>query len=364
MGAVVLVATPAAPLYGAPVQAGRAKDESGHTLDLLLVGTRGGSHVGGSLEQAARALGLRVDLIDLSAAWDGPWLLKKLNWHVRGHYPTRLRSFSRGLLETCARTRPRWVLTTGVAPVQASVLHAIHAQGSSTLNFLTDDPWNPAHRARWALASTRAYDRVYSPRRANFEDLIALGCRDVRYVPFGYDPALFHADAGSADLASDIVFVGGADADRVPWLKALTDAGLHVALYGGYWERFKSVAGDKRGLAEPAVVRRATASAKIALCLVRRANRDGHVMRSLEIPAVGACMLVEDTAEHRELFGADGECVSYFATQAQMIERARWLLANPLERERLKHAVHARITRGGHTYEHRLADMLELRPGS
>src|SRR5262249_15371140 len=98
--------------------------------------------------------------------------------------------------------------------------------------------------------------------------------------------------------------------------------------------------------------------AKVALCLARHANRDGHVMRSLEIAAIGACMLVEDTAEHRELFGNDAETVIYFASIPEMLDRLQWLLQHPDECARLATAVRERIVHGNHRYEDRLHVML------
>jgi spore maturation protein CgeB len=96
----------------------------------------------------------------------------------------------------------------------------------------------------------------------------------------------------------------------------------------------------------------------VNLCLVRRANRDGQVMRSYEAAATGACMLVEDTPEHRELFGGDGETVVYFRAIDDMLSQLTHLLASARERLRLGHAVRKRIAEGGHTYEDRLRSML------
>jgi spore maturation protein CgeB len=84
-------------------------------------------------------------------------------------------------------------------------------------------------------------------------------------------------------------------------------------------------------------------------------------MRTFEIPAIGACMLVEDTEEHREIFGPDGETVVYFRAIPEMIGKSRWLLERRAERQRLAAAAHARIVAGCHTYQDRLAAMLGLR---
>ena len=240
-------------------------------------------------------------------------------------------------------------------------MRAASQLGICTINFLTDDLWNSARRGTWAQRATRAYDCVVSPRRANMGDLIALGCRSVKYVPFGYDPRhCFREGEIDPRLASDVIFVGGADEERARWIGPLLSCNIRIALYGSYWDRYPQTRNKSHGQAAPDVIRRATAAAKVALCLVRRSNRDGHVMRSVEIPAIGACMLAEDTAEHRELFGPDGKSVRYFNSPTQMLERVAWLLDRPDERVRLATAAHRRITEGKCAYVHRLAEMLDL----
>ena len=83
-------------------------------------------------------------------------------------------------------------------------------------------------------------------------------------------------------------------------------------------------------------------------------------MRSFEVPAMGGCLLIEDTEEHREIFGEDGEVVVYFRTLDEMLDRARWLTTHVDESARLAVAGYVLITTGAHTYENRLASMLGL----
>jgi spore maturation protein CgeB len=100
--------------------------------------------------------------------------------------------------------------------------------------------------------------------------------------------------------------------------------------------------------------------AKISLCLVRRANRDGHVMRTFEAAVSGACMLVEYTDEHREIFGHDGDCVLFFKNFSDLVARAKWLINHPEERIRLRKAVFNKIHRDGcNSYFHRLKYILK-----
>jgi spore maturation protein CgeB len=87
-------------------------------------------------------------------------------------------------------------------------------------------------------------------------------------------------------------------------------------------------------------------------------------MRSLEIGAIGGCMLAEDTGEHHELFGPEGEAVRYFQSPAEAAAKARALISDASERRRLAATLLQRIARGGHTYGDRLASMIAAaRPG-
>jgi spore maturation protein CgeB len=332
---------------------------------VLIVGIEGGTNVGPSLQRAAAGLGLDGRFCDMQRAYAGPRLLRKLYWQLGGHRPQALRGFSREVVAACDEFRPRWLLSTGLSPLDAAALGYIGELAVERVNYLTDDPWNPTLRSRWFLEAIRSYDRVYSTRWANIGDLTRHGCRGVAYLPFAFDPELSFPEqpataAERAGLAADVVFVGGADRDRVPYIAALGRAGLKVSVYGDRWDRFPQTRPYYRGYADPPTLRRATGAAKVALCLVRRANRDGHVMRSFEIAAIGACMLAEDTEEHRALFGADGAAVAYFRSIPEMVEKARDLVGDEARRRRLAEAAQGVVVRGGHTYSARLRCMLGL----
>jgi len=303
--------------------------------------------------------------MDVQEACAGSRWLVSLNWWLRGRRPTRLQEFSERVVQACRGTRTDWLLSTGLAPVDAPALTAIGRLGVRRLNYLTDDPWNPAHRAPWFLEALPQYDGVFSPRRSNLEDLRRLGCASAVHLPFAYSPSLHFPEPPitpeeQGRFETDVVFAGGADRDRVPYIAALIRAGFRVGLYGGYWERWRQTRKHTRRLADPRMVRKAVGGARIALCLVRRANRDGHSMRTFEIPAIGGCMLTEDTAEHREIFGEEGRAVVYFRSVDEMVQKARWLLERDEERRRLAAAAHALVVNGRNTYQDRLETMLEL----
>jgi hypothetical protein len=274
--------------------------------------------------------------------------------------PIQLTRFSRKVLALVEQDRPKMVLTTGMAPLDSSSLKKIGSMSVRTVNYSTDDPWNPAHRAGWFLRALPNYDHVFSTRKANLEDFAALGVK-ASHLPFGYDPELYYPDSGSGipDSGSEepnVFLAGGGDEDRYPLVKALQKAGIGMSLWGGYWEKAGLLSG---GFLDAAGIRREVARCMVSLILVRRANRDGSAMRSFEIPACGACGVAEDSDEHRAMFGTDGEAVLYFRTPEELVRRVKEAFGNLELRAKLRANAHRAITGKPNTYVDRLKTILE-----
>jgi hypothetical protein len=331
----------------------------GQQLRLFIVGRLGGTHIGESLRRAAAAAGHEVSFFESNDAFEGPALVRAVAWRT-GRRPVWLERFSNRVADACVRSRPDLLITTGAGGLSRAALEAIRAAGVTTANYSTDDPWNPAMAAPWHQRALPAYDLIFTPRRANIDDFRHAGCGEVLYLPFGYDErhaarlALAPPDA----VDPEVLFAGGADGDRASFIREMARHGVAATLVGGYWERFPDLRARSLGVKPPAELHALTARARINLCLVRRANRDGHVMRSLEIAAIGGCMLAEDTVEHRELFGPDGDAVIYFADPADAAAKAKVLLPLQAERLRMGAALRERITSAHHTYGDRLESII------
>ncbi len=335
-----------------------------HTLKLLIIGQTGGTNVGESFLKAAISLKIEPVFINFRLAYSKSQLINQIYWHLLHKRHPKIKKFSQHVLQTCYEIRPQVILSTGIAPITKRVLENIGQMGVVCCSFLTDDPWSSTHYARWFFTALPFYDVIFTPRRANMADLKKIGCKNVVYLPFGFDPDLFYPEEAvnaeeKSQFSSDILFAGGADQDRVNYISALINAGFRVGLYGSYWERYPQTRNFTKGQADVRTLRLATGNTKIALCLVRRANRDGNSMRTFEVPAVGACMLAEETQEHREIFGEEGQAVVYFRTIEEMLKKTTWLLAHEQERQKLAQNVHWLICQGGHTYKDRLQTILK-----
>lgn len=324
---------------------------------LLLVGNPDPVHVGAHLKTAAKELSINCMLADIRNADRGSELRRKIHWRLFGHRPTGMRRFNEEVFEACREFLPNCLIATGLVPLTEATLRRIGQLGIRRGNYLTDDPWNPAHKCRWFLGALTQYDVIYTPRTENIRDLQAHGCREVSYVPFAYSPKVHYAE-DSLEESIDLAFVGGADPDRVSIIRELLYAGIKVSLYGGYWDRFTATRSSACGMATPEMARRIASAAKVSLCLVRRANRDQSCMRTFELPAMEACILAEETEEHRQFYGPDGEVAHYFSNSHQMTQKVKWLLSNPQIRARTRANAAAWVVHSRHTYADRLNAML------
>jgi spore maturation protein CgeB len=328
---------------------------------LLIIGFAQPGHMGSYLAAAARRLGLDWNIIDAARADASSRLVRAANWYLGDKRPANLRRFGAEVIATCVATKPDVVLTTGHAPLARGHIERLREFGIKAINYSTDDPWNPALRANWFLSALAAYDAVFSTRVANLHQFRDSGVRSVYYLPFAYDPEVHQPwpENAPAGPRCDVIFVGGSDSDRLPLITALIDAGLKVALFGGYWDRFAKTNPFSHGIVDQNAIRAASASAQICLCLVRRANRDGNTMRSFEAAAIGGCILAEDTPDHRELFGPEDDAVRYFTTNSQMVRQAKLLIADTAARARLSLRLRQRMTGRNDTYSDRLKSMLD-----
>jgi hypothetical protein len=194
-------------------------------------------------------------------------------------------------------------------------------------------------------------------------DLKRAGVHEVRYVRFGYKSSVHFFDPPVVQnewkrFGADVAFAGEADADRLPFFRSLVGAipDLNLALYGGLWNRDRQLGRYFRGRVQDRDFRMALGGAKIVVNLVRRENRDDHVMRTFEGPACGAFMLHQRTESHLEVF-REGQEAAFFESSDELIDKVRYYLTHEHERERIRQAGHARTVSGGNSYRDRLEEI-------
>ena len=344
-------------------------------MRVLLVGEPAtGLLVTGSFARALHKLNISHSVFDerpyLKVGQTNRWtaLAWRIFYRLNRRRPPAYWRYNRDLLNMAGSYQPDLVLTFKGPFINPRTVSAIQAEtGARVVTFLTDDPFNPANTTPDLAANLARYDVLFTPRRANIESEQA-GAKRVYYLPFGWDPDVFFpetsADAHELEAyRSDVVFVGNCDRDRLPVLKMLLDAasneGWRFALYGANISRYPSLRGVGHGVVAGRDYRLALGGAKIALCLLRHANRDlTYHVRTFEIAGCGAFMLAERTVDHLELLGED-EGAAMFSSAAEMLDKVRYYLMHSAERQKIAAEGRRRIVTGGHTYAHRLQTILD-----
>ena len=280
-------------------------------------------------------------------------------------HPVSSSDLNRALAARAIRFRPDLVVILMGFHIAPEVLAAIRCQtGAVLVNYATDDPFNRRLGTPELIQSIPQYDLFASTKRAIKADLVGAGARDVRYFRFGYKPTVHYpeppATASERErFDAEVAFVGEGDADRRPFFEALIEAipHLRLALYGGLWNQDRRLRKYFRGSVRGRDYRMALGGARIVVNLVRRENRDDHVMRTFEAPACGAFVLHERTESHLEIF-EEGREAAFFDSREELVDKVRYYLAHDRERERIRQAGHIRTVTEGHSYGHRLQEII------
>jgi spore maturation protein CgeB len=282
-------------------------------------------------------------------------------------HPVNHEAFNAALVATAQSFRPQIIVVVMGFHIAAKTLKTLKSLTAPVIvNYATDDPFNFRLSNSDVTASIPLYDVYACTKRAIMKDVSRAGCRGVHYVPFGYKPSLhFPERPGTPEeisrFDSDVAFIGEADADRMPFFQRLLEAmpDVNLALYGGMWDRHPATRRYARGVVRGRDFRLALGGTKIAVNLVRRGNRDDHVMRTFEAPACGAFLLNERTPEHLTLL-AEGEAAGYFSSETDFADKTRHFLHNEQERDRIRRTGYEVITGGRNTYTDRLRQIMEL----
>ncbi len=243
---------------------------------------------------------------------------------------------------------------------ERTLQHVHRKQPQAKLIFFSEDDMALRHnQSAYFRACVPHYDLVVTTKRRNLTlgQLQNLGAREVHYEPKTYDPE-FHRPLelrpGDVErFGSPIGLCGTYEAERAASCVALAESGLPVRVFGNGWHRFRGSAPanlqiELRPVGGEDYVRALNATS-VNLGFLRHASLDEHTDRTVEIPAAGGFMLAERSSEHLQLFKENAEA-SFFDSDEELIERAKWALEHPAERQAIAAAGRRRCLESG--YEH------------
>jgi spore maturation protein CgeB len=303
--------------------------------------------------------------------------LKKIELTLPVLAPSIFKLNSALITEVRSKT-PDAVLFWRPTHILPSTLKKIRQFGIRIISYNNDDPFGPKSRGQapwhhqwlwfWYLRCLPEFDRNFFYREVNRTEALARGARHAKvmmpyFIPSRDRPVKLTAE-DRRRFATDVVFVGHYEPDgREKSIRALIEAGTQVKIWGGgYWSR--KVLGHLYDHLQPIQTaegedyNKALCGAKVCLSFLSKLNRDTYTRRCFEIPACNRVMLAERTADLQNMFTEDEEAC-YFSSHEELVEKVRWLLANPEPRERIAAAGLRRVWADKHDVNSRAKQFIE-----
>jgi spore maturation protein CgeB len=260
------------------------------------------------------------------------------------------------------------------ATVEPAAVAEIRRLGIVTANWYC----NASYQLHLVQEIAPAYDFCLVPERDRLADYRAIGATPI-YCQEAANPSVYKP---YPDLpqAYDVTFVGQRYGDRPAFVRAALNDGIDVRVWGNGWVESPPVTFKGRmrrmvrrvvrpSLTLPAGVRHGPldddayvkmySQSRISLGFAKVAGAlaDGTFvkqvrLRDFEAPMSGAFYLAEFSSELADFFEPDREIVC-FEDEDELVAKARFYLAHPDERERIRLAGHERALRE-HTWQARL----------
>lgn len=239
------------------------------------------------------------------------------------------------------------------------------------VHYSPDDMGSKHNQTRQYLEGIPAYHLHATTKSFNVDELRAMGARDVLFVNNAYCPQAHRPQRMDSEerlrLGGAVGFIGGFELERAAAIWFLVTHGVPVRVWGEGWGRgWEKWAASHRHAGLKVEDRpvfgteyaRAICSFDINLAFLRKLNRDLQTTRSVEIPACGAFMLAERTAEHQQLF-QEGVEADFFGNQEEMLEQCRYYLSHSEARNQIAHAGLERCVLSDYSYDRQLCDVLQ-----
>jgi len=205
-------------------------------------------------------------------------------------------------------------------------------------------PWHHHWLWFWYLRCLPLFSKNFFYRHCNILEAKNIGAVHAGILMSYFIPSrnrpLHLTLADQLTFGADVVYVGHYEPDgRDTALQELIDAKFNIRVWGGStWNNsFLNSPSSTLYPIRPANGEdylKALCGAKICLAFLSKLNRDNYTRRCFEIPASGCLMLAERTEFLQQLFVEDHEAV-FFSSVSELMSKVRWLLSEPLTRQRI-----------------------------
>lgn len=317
-------------------------------LNILYLGMLSGTCL--DRANAYRRLGHIVTHIDPRTLLPASSWVDHVTWHLGDHWLSplmthQLKHVLQGRhFDLCHVDSGEWINRAGVRVLKECA--------TKVINYNIDDPTGSRDVRRFTCyrSAVASYDLVVVVREENVSEVKALGATNVLRVYRSADEVTHAPRSLTAEdeekWASDVLFLGTWMPERGPFLLRLIELGVPLTIRGARWEKApewdKLQAHWKGGHIDGDDYAKAIQCAKVNLGLLSKGNRDLHTTRSLEIPALGALLCAERTAEHSHLF-KENEEILMWSSPEECAQKCLYALNNGTNRAMIANNGHHRF---------------------
>jgi spore maturation protein CgeB len=283
-------------------------------------------------------------------------------------YPIDRTNFNKRSILSFIKFKPDVVIIIKGTRIFPSTLKFFKSFDNSSLliNYTQDDMMGLHNQTNFFLKGLKYYDYIFTTKSYNLNEseLPSLGAKEVKFVDNAFCSHYHKPFNYFYEKNIDIVFIGSAESNRANSILSLANAGFKIDVYGSMWDKkefkffkhknIKINYCELRGFEYSKVI----SSAKIALCFLRKLNRDLQTVRSIEIPACRTAMVAEYSVEHAKLFEEGKEAI-FFRNDNELIYHVEKLLSNKLLLENISSEGYNRCINSGYSYKERFERILK-----
>jgi spore maturation protein CgeB len=282
-------------------------------------------------------------------------------------YPIDEVGINQSLIPHIAKFQPNLLWVEKATTILPSTYQQVKRQFPNLKIFYysEDDIYLFDNRSIYLKRSLQTFDVVYTTKPRNLQELPMIGARNVVCIFQAYDRNVHRPISLSEEdrqrWGADVGFVGFFERDRAEKMLYLAEQGVKVRIWGFNWQdwanKHPNLLVEGRPIFNEDFVKVLNAT-RINLNFLRKANRDCHTSRSLEIPACQGFMLAERTDEHLELF-EEGKEAEFFDSPEELYAKVKYYLAHDVERRQIAKASRDKCILSGYSHHDRLKEMLK-----
>ena len=225
------------------------------------------------------------------------------------------------------------------------------------------------NRSYYFTKAIKYYDTFFTTKSYGVNELKKIGAKRVFFINNSFDPKthkrILLSNNQKSKFKSSVGFVGTWEKERAEYMYAVACSGILVKWWGSVSNRHFFL---EKFYNHPNLIKnnntivgkeytKAINSFDIALCFLRKDNKDLQTTRSVEIPACGTFMLAQRTKEHQMLF-KEGKEAEFFSSKHELIKKIDYYLKNKKERIKIAEAGRKRCQISGYSNYTAIRNML------